>query len=218
MENIALTYTLASNVGVIVSVAPFFTAITSCIFLKNEKLNALFFIGFVLAMAGIFLISFNGSVDVEVHPVGDMLALGAAAVWAFYAVLSKKISALGHPMIRSTRRIFGFGLIFMAPALLLMDGNLLEVSRFAQLKPLLNMLFLGLGASALCYVTWNVAVRILGPVKTSVFIYLIPVITVITAAIVLHETITTMAIVGTALILLGLVVSRGRLPGRKRSL
>ena len=61
LENIALTYTLASNVGVIISVAPFFTAILTHLFLKeDEKLRPNFFVGFVVAMAGIFLISFNG--------------------------------------------------------------------------------------------------------------------------------------------------------------
>ena len=56
LENIALTYTMASNVGVIISVAPFFTAILSRLFLKSEgKLKANFFIGFVVAMAGALL-------------------------------------------------------------------------------------------------------------------------------------------------------------------
>lgn len=61
LENIALTYTMASNVGVIISVAPFFTAILSWLFMKSEGKPRLgFFIGFVVAMAGVFLISFNG--------------------------------------------------------------------------------------------------------------------------------------------------------------
>ena len=59
LENIALTYTMASNVGVIISIAPFFTAILSHLFLKSEgKMWANFFIGFVVAMAGVALISF----------------------------------------------------------------------------------------------------------------------------------------------------------------
>ena len=56
LENIALTYTMASNVGVIISVAPFFTAILAHIFLKqDEKLRANFFIGYLIAMAGLLL-------------------------------------------------------------------------------------------------------------------------------------------------------------------
>ena len=47
LENIALTFTLASNVGVIISVAPFFTAILAHLAMKSEeKLRLQFFIGF----------------------------------------------------------------------------------------------------------------------------------------------------------------------------
>lgn len=61
LENIALTYTLASNVGVIISVAPFFTAILSRLLTREEKLRPNFFAGLMVSMVGIVLISFNGS-------------------------------------------------------------------------------------------------------------------------------------------------------------
>lgn len=51
-ENIALTYTLASNVGVIISIAPFFTVIFTCVFLREGRPGARFFCGFLIAMAG----------------------------------------------------------------------------------------------------------------------------------------------------------------------
>mgnify|MGYP000975255096 CR=1 FL=1 len=60
LENIALTYTSASNVGVIISIAPFFTGIFAHLFLEGEKLRLQFFIGFFIALTGIFMISFNG--------------------------------------------------------------------------------------------------------------------------------------------------------------
>ena len=102
LENIALTYTMASNVGVIISVAPFFTALLSHLFLKEERPQASFFIGFAVAMAGIALISFNGS-KLELNPIGDLLALLAALVWACYSVLTKKISGYGYHTILTTR-------------------------------------------------------------------------------------------------------------------
>lgn len=62
LENIALTYTMASNVGVIISVAPFFTAILAHLILKKEdQLKANFLIGFIIAMVGICLISLQGT-------------------------------------------------------------------------------------------------------------------------------------------------------------
>ena len=80
-ENIALVYTQATNVGVIISVAPFFTAILAHIFLKEKKITRNFILGFIIAMLGICLISYNGSTAFALNPLGDLLALMAAVVW-----------------------------------------------------------------------------------------------------------------------------------------
>ena len=206
LENIALTYTMASNVGVIISVAPFFTAMLSHRFLgRSERLRATFFVGFAAAMAGIGLISFNGSA-LELNPVGDLLALLAAFVWACYSILTKKISGYGYHVILTTRRVFTYGVLWMIPALFLFEFHPNPAS-LTEPVYLLNLLFLGLGASALCFVTWNYGVQLLGAVKASVYIYLGPVITVATSALVLHEPITWMTGTGTILTLAGLVLS-----------
>lgn len=209
LENIALTYTMASNVGVIISVAPFFTAILSRLFLKqDEKLRVNFFVGFVIALAGIALISFNGS-SLQLDPVGDLLALLAAFLWACYSVLTRKISRFGYHTILTTRRVFLYGVLFMVPALFLFDFQW-DLGRFANATYLLNILFLGLGASALCFVTWNFAVKRLGAVKTSVYIYLVPVITVAASVVILHEPFTWMTAAGTVLTLAGLFLSENK--------
>lgn len=206
LENIALTYTMASNVGVIISAAPFFTAILSRIFVKSEeKLKPNFFIGFCVAIAGICLISFNGT-KAQLNPVGDILALIAALVWAVYSLITKKISIFGYSTIHTTRRIFTYGIIFMFPLLFVFDFNI-SFSKLTETKNVLNLLYLGLGASAMCFVTWNTAVKILGAIKTSVYIYIVPVITVITSAIVLGEKFTLLSTAGTLLTLAGLFIS-----------
>lgn len=209
LENIALTYTMASNVGVIISIAPFFTAILTHLFLKGEeKLRITFFVGFVVAMTGICLISFNG-VKLKLNPLGDLLAAAAAIMWACYSVLTRKISSFGYQTILTTRRIFGYGILFMIPALFLFNFHL-EIQRFANPVCFGNIIFLGLGASALCFVTWNTAVKVLGAVRTSIYIYLVPVITIATSALILHEKITLMSGAGTILSLLGLFLSEYR--------
>lgn len=206
LENIALTYTMASNVGVIISVAPFFTAILSHLFMKSEgKLRINFFIGFVVAMAGVFLISFNGS-ELELNPMGDILAVLAAFVWACYSLLTKKISSFGYPVILTTRRTFFYGILFMVPALFFFNFRF-GLERFMDMTNLLNLLYLGLGASALCFVTWNIAVKVLGAVGTSVYIYMVPVITVVTSVLVLKEPVTWVLAVGTVLAVAGLFLS-----------
>lgn len=215
LENIALTYTMASNVGVIISVAPFFTAILSHLFLKGEeKLRVNFLIGFLIAMAGIALISFNGS-SLHLNLTGDLLALLAALVWACYSILTRKISSYGYHTILTTRRVFFYGLLFMIPTLFLFDFNW-DPARLAEPVNLLNLLFLGLGASALCFVTWNFAVKLLGAVKTSIYIYMVPVITVAASVLLLHEPFTWMTGAGTVLTLSGLLLSEAQSLRKRR--
>lgn len=206
LENIALTYTMASNVGVIVSIAPFFTAVLFQLLMPSEeKLTLNFFVGFLVAMIGICLISFNGA-RLELNHTGDVLSIAAAIVWAFYSMLTKKISTYGYNTIQTTRRTFAYGIVFMIPTLFWFDFDI-ELQSLLQPECVFNLIYLGVGASALCFVTWNYAIKFLGAVKTSVYIYAIPVITVITSAIILKEHITIMAMVGTAMTLAGLFLS-----------
>ncbi|MDE6111667.1 MAG: DMT family transporter, partial [Eubacterium sp.] len=208
-----LTYTTASAVGVIISTAPFFTAILSYfISKKKEKLSLSFFIGFVISMSGICLLSFE-NLSFDTSPVGNILALISAFVWALYSVLSKKISGYGYNTIQSTRRIFLYGIVFMIPFLFIFDFKF-ELSRFSEIGNVMNMLFLGFGASAVCFVTWNFAVKSLGAVKTSVYIYLVPVITVVASALILKEKETALTIFGIFLTLLGLVLSQIKKRGK----
>ena len=105
-----------------------------------------------------------------------------------------------------TRRIFLYGILFMVPALFFFDLQCAP-ERFANPVYLGNFLFLGLGACALCFVTWNFAVKMLGPVKTSVYIYMVPVITVVASVLILHEPLTWATGVGALLTLGGLFLS-----------
>ena len=206
MENIALTQTLTSNVAVIVSISPFFTALFSHLFLEDEKLKKNFFLGFVIAIGGIVLINFNGSVLLKLTPVGDLMALVSAAAWGAYCVLTKKISAFGYHTIQTTRRIFFYGFLFMIPSAAILPFRW-GFERLAQPIYLLNILFLSLCASALCFVTWNTAVKQLGTIKTSIYIYIIPAVTVVTSFLILQERVTPVSLCGTLLTLLGLFLS-----------
>lgn len=209
LENIALTFTMASNVGVIIAIAPFFTAILAHLFIRSEeKFELSFFIGFMVAIIGIILISFKGC-KLQVNPLGDFLAFLASLVWACYSLLIKKINSFGYSVIQSTKRTFFYGIIFMIPALFLFDCNL-NLSRLMDFSYLFNIIYLGLGASALCFVSWNFAVKKLGAVKTSLYIYMAPVITVITSVIILNEKLTFFGIIGVILTLIGLFISNGK--------
>ena len=77
-------------------------------------------------MAGICLISFNGSAWSWTSG-GFAGAAGRLRV-GLLRLLSRKISALGHPTVLTTRRTFFYGLAFMLPALMV-SGVRLELTR-----------------------------------------------------------------------------------------
>ena len=208
LENVALTYTQASNVGVIISAAPFFTAIMLHIFGRREEREAIhsyFVIGFLIAMVGICLISYNGA-TLHFDPLGDLLTILAACTWGVYAVFLKKINGFGFSVLAYTRRIFFYGLIGLLISSLCL-GVRIDPAVIVRPINLCNLLFLGLVAGAICFLTWNTGVEIIGAMKSSAYIYLCPVITVIASVIVLHESITILEIIGTLLILGGLILS-----------
>lgn len=207
LENIALTFTMASNVGVISALVPFFTGIVGYIFMKKkEKLSKFFFIGFLLALTGISFISFSGASTFKINPVGDLLAVTSVMIWGIYGNLTRILGSYGYNTIQVTRRTFMYGLVFMLPALYFFDFNI-GISEVLEPKYLFNLLFLGIGASAICFVTWNYTVKALGPVRASLFIYLIPIVTVITSMIVLNEKLTIMSSIGVLFTFLGLLIS-----------
>ncbi|MBQ6780306.1 MAG: DMT family transporter [Treponema sp.] len=223
MENIAISFTSASNVSIIVSICPIFTAIIAQIFLRQKHLTATFVLGFFVAIVGIALVSFNGAVVLHLSPKGDLLALGAAVSWGFYSLFVSKINALGLDFIQATRRIFFWSLVWMIP--LVFYGivkavpssstfiNLDEATnalRWSNLLNWINLLFLGWGASAFCFVAWNIACNQLGTVRATVGIYLIPVITIIFAFLALDERISVMGAIGAVLTITGLFISEIR--------
>ena len=94
----------------------------------------------------------------------------------------------------------------MIPPLFLFDFEI-GLERLADMTHLLNILYLRLGAAALYFVTWNLAVKALGAVKTSVYIYMVPVIIVVTSVLILKEPVTWASIMGTVLAVAGLFLS-----------
>lgn len=206
LQNVALTYSFASNVGVLLTIAPFFTAVLSFLIFKDEKLLPKFFVGFAVTLVGVLLISYNGNQVLKLNPLGDIMAILAALAWAVYSVIMKKLNSYNYNTILATRKIFFYGLIFLIPALVYTDFQF-SAAKFASTGAIANMLFIALGASALTYVLWNDALAILGPVKTSMYLYTTPIITTIFSAAVLRERVTLISIAGMALILGGIYLS-----------
>ena len=96
----------------------------------------------------------------------------AALVWSVYSTLVDRIADAGYETLAATKRIFAWGLLFMMPAVPF--AGAFPTPGLADPLVVANLLFLGLGASAACFATWNFAVKHLGAVVTSTYIYLVP--------------------------------------------
>lgn len=204
-ENTALTYTLASNVSIIVAAAPILTAILAH-FTGEERFHRGTLWGFLTAFSGVVLVVCNGTFVLKLNPRGDLLALAAAACWAVYSILLRRMGQGLDPVLVTRRTLF-WGAVTAIP-LAVLGG--VPFPAAPLLTPVVagNFLFLGLIGSGLCYVLWNKAFRLLGVVATNNFIYLNPFVTIVTAKLFLNEPISPLALLGAALITLGVVISQ----------
>ena len=212
-ENLALAYTQATNVAFLVCSAPLFTAIFTLIYkrfgkgrfadgLEPIRLGWPLIGGTLLALTGMALVIFDGA-RLQLSAGGDLLAIGAALCWAVYSLFMSQMTR-DYGTITATRKVFFYGLLTIIPFL---GGyrDSFAPAVLGQTAVWFNLLFLGLIASLVCFILWNLVMDKLGNVTSTNYVYLNPVFTLITAMIFLGERMTPVAALGCAAILAGVI-------------
>ena len=226
LENCAIHYTNASNVSILVCMCPLLTAVVARFVFKGRQLHPLFFVGFVIAITGVIMVSMNGISEFHFNPLGDILAAFAMLSWVVYSNMVTAINERNFSQILVIRRMFFWALVFTLPLVafgltpqgeVAMNGSFkitlqsaANIERFTSLMNYVNLGFLGLLASAACFVLWNKALGIIGTVRCTIGLYLLPAITVIFAYLFLGEELTLVSAIGALLILAGVVISGWR--------
>ena len=204
-ENTAMIYTTTTNTSLIVCLCPLFAALLIAMFYRSERLHGLQIVGTVMAAIGVIVVVLNGHFVLHLSPLGDTLAFAACLCWALYSLLM--IPANQHyNSLFITRKVFFYGLLSMIPYFLVWP-EWPSLSLVLRPDVLLNLLFLGCVASMLCYLLWNWAIKRLGAVVVTNYVYFNPVVTVLFAWIILSERITLYFLGGTLLILIGMYLS-----------
>ena len=217
-ENTALAYTQAGNVAFLVCVAPVITALFTLIGrrflnerfaggLEDVKLGFPLVAGTLLALTGMALVIFDGS-RMEVSLKGDLLSIGAAVCWALYSLFMGQMTK-DYGAVFATRKVFFYGLLTIIP-FLGSCGSSFSPEVLGQPTVYLNLIFLGLIASLACFILWNIVMSRIGNVTSTNYVYLNPVFTLITAAIILGERMTPVSILGCAIILAGVILAGRR--------
>lgn len=212
-ENTALAYTQASNTAFLVSSAPLFTAILTFLYsrlgrgrfaasLERVRFGWALVGGTVLALVGMALVVFDGT-QVAFSARGDLLAIAAAICWAVYSLFMGEMTR-EFGTLAATRKVFFYGLVTILP-LLGGQGGSFAPQVLGQTAVWSNLLFLGLVASLLCFLIWNLAIDRPGNVTSTNYVYLNPVFTLISASILLGERMTPVALIGSVAILAGVI-------------
>jgi drug/metabolite transporter (DMT)-like permease len=194
----------ALNLSLITCTTPIFTIIMSRI-IFHEPVHASRAAGIAVALLGVLLLLSRGDLSVITglsFSVHDLLMLSSAFSFAVYTLLLRK-----RPPGASVRSFFavtfGLGLIPLIPA------SAWELLRGATVsfttELVVGFAYMGLVASLLCFRLWGLAVAAIGPAKTTVIYYSLPLFCGLEAVIFLGEAITWVHFVSGLLIIGGLI-------------
>ncbi len=216
LENLSVSYTNPASVSFIIAMAPVATAIVAH-FALGEPLGKPLFIGMGIALVGVFFISFADAETIETGLLGDVIIFAGTWLWAVYSVIIKRISSFGYDEYLVTRRIFLYTVLTLIP-FSLPSMSRLDASLLTEPLNVLNILFLGIGASAICFRTWNHSVDTLGATTTSKYLFVMPVITLVAQVIYEKSGIGIYAGIGMVLILAGLFVTNIKLKKEEKQI
>ena len=182
----SLKYTTAVNSSLIGATNPIITTILAVIFLK-EKIKFKNIISILVSFVGVVLIITNGSIDAILNfkiNMGDILMIVAVVCWAIYSILSKKASISFSP-IKITSYAFLVCVIVLTPFFIL-EKPWIYIPK-TTVRGWLSILYMSIFASVGGYLIQQISIKNIGPSRTSLYVNLIPVFSMILAFFILGE-------------------------------
>ena len=206
----ALNYTQVINASLFNTAVPA-TIILVCFLLKIEKTNIFQLSGLLISTLGILAIvsklQLNILLSLDFNK-GDLFMIIAIISWGVYSAFLKKrnfeISLLGLVQIICT-----FGLFLLAPVFLieLNQGNSINLN----FNLFYILIYVAIFPSIGSYYCWAGAVSIIGANRAGIFLSLIPLFSSIFAIILYEEKFLFFHLIGTILIILGLILSNKKI-------
>lgn len=200
-------YSEAINLALIgTTTSPIMSVILARVFL-HEKFGLSTIIGMGISIIGVLLLLTRGDIQRLLSfsfSKGDWWVLAAAFSFAIYNTLVKKKPSSMNP-VNFLFIIFLLGTLLLVPFYVYefrhQGGFVLSAGNIAVL------LYLGLGASVICFLLWNLAISKLGSGRTALFGNLIPVFSTIEAVLILNEKISWIQAGSFALVITGLLIA-----------
>lgn len=203
LQNVALDLTLLSDVVIVVAINPLLTTILAAIFLKDEHFSWKILFGSVIAFAGVAVVTFRNGFVWGNGLLGNVLSLLAALSWSVYSVMLKRVQGR-HDTLSITRKVMFYGTLCALPIMFV--GPQPSFSSLLRVDVLFNLLFLSLICSMAAFFAWNLVIKKIGAISASNYLYLEPVVSIVIGVIVLNEPVGFVAVIGCALVLLGVIM------------
>ncbi|WP_353625654.1 DMT family transporter [Bacillus sp. JCM 19041] len=194
----------ASAAGWMISFAPVFTVALSIVFL-HERLTTKKAVGIVTATIGVFLIisGAQGQTVAFSVNIGYFLMLLSTLNWAGYSILLKRM-VIPLPPLAITFYTCLIGALLSVPLFITNDGvKQLQLIGAVEWS---HLLFLGIFVSGIAYWCWSKAIHTLGASRSSSFLYVEPIATLIAAVLLLHEKIILISMLGGVIIIGGVIL------------
>jgi drug/metabolite transporter (DMT)-like permease len=205
---LALVYLPASVHGLVNNTHPLWVAIGTALFFHPRR-PVLLVIGSGLALLGVglvFLPNLGASADAPpLSSLGLALSLGGSVVIAVGTAVGRRVMPSSSPLILS---MLASGVAIVPMTLLTLANGGFDPIVSAPGDVKLLLLYLGIGCTAVNYVLWYYGLKHLTAAAASAFQYTIPPMSVVLAAIFLHEALSVALVVGGLLILAGLVATQ----------
>ncbi|GAA3918043.1 DMT family transporter [Streptomyces gulbargensis] len=194
----------AGTAAMVVNIGPLLIALLGARFLR-ESLPPRLLAGMAVSFAGAVAVGLSMSGEGRASVLGVALCLLAAVAYAGGVVAQKP--ALAHG---SALQVTTFGCLVGAVACLPFAGQLVEEAGRAPLPATLNMLYLGVFPTALAFTTWAYALARTTAGRMGATTYAVPALVVLMAWAFLGELPGPLTLLGGALCLAGVAVSRSR--------
>ena len=199
-EHSGLQRTTASAASLIVSLVPMMTLLFR-VFFCRERISLTRWMAVALSLVGAYLVIVTGSEAGGSSLTGNLLMVGASLCWTGYILTTPKLLMSCSSLRVSTWQALA-AVVTLAPFALAERGQWVCVSPVAWLC----ILLLAAVCSALCYVLYNLAMRVVDSLTVSLSINLNPITACVAGALLLGEQLTGMQLAGGILIVLSMVV------------
>ncbi len=206
-EALALTYTDASQAGMICALLPLMVAVAAR-FVLGDPLSKRMVAGFGLAIAGaITLSAVADSTDTASNPVlGNTLEFLAMICACGYMITLKKLTPRYTPWFLTMIQAF-VGAVFYFPLLFLPSTDL--PTEF-DMVGLASVFYLGVFVTIMAYGLYNYGMSKIPAAQASAFINLIPVISLILGVAVLGERLNALQYAASAVVVVGVWISQDK--------